>query len=56
MALVLLGSLVVLDKDTRHSQIFAGMLIVDLSEWCSSSASSLARQAGRFCCVSVLDV
>lgn len=30
--LVLLGSLVLLDKDPRHSHIFGGMLALDMSE------------------------
>lgn len=31
-ALVLLGSLVVLDNDSRHVQLFAGMLALDIGK------------------------
>ncbi|CAM9752575.1 unnamed protein product, partial [Hapterophycus canaliculatus] len=41
--LVLLGSLVLLDVDAMHSQIFAGMLVLDLtSNWLQLSVASTA--------------
>lgn len=43
-ALVLLGSLVLMDQDRRHGQLFTGMLALDISE--CSSCSILIRGAG----------